>query len=65
MFYVPTDSNDGPPPAVMKKLSKVILIVHFVITMSVTSYIIIKLMYAYLTRVRVGLYLAKNTSDVS
>ncbi|XP_028030970.1 PHD finger protein 14 isoform X2 [Bombyx mandarina] len=22
MFYVPTDSNDGPPPAVMKKLSK-------------------------------------------
>ncbi|XP_063377027.1 PHD finger protein 14 isoform X2 [Cydia fagiglandana] len=22
MFYVPTDSNDGPPPAVMRKLSK-------------------------------------------
>ncbi|XP_064071382.1 PHD finger protein 14 isoform X1 [Vanessa tameamea] len=22
MFYVPTDSNDGPPPAVIKKLSK-------------------------------------------
>ncbi|XP_072939797.1 PHD finger protein 14 isoform X9 [Epargyreus clarus] len=22
MFYVPTDSNDGPPPAVMKKISK-------------------------------------------
>ncbi|XP_028166276.1 PHD finger protein 14 isoform X2 [Ostrinia furnacalis] len=23
MFYVPTDSNDGPPPAMMKKMSKV------------------------------------------
>lgn len=22
MFYVPTDSNDGPPPAIMRKLSK-------------------------------------------
>ncbi|XP_063824574.1 LOW QUALITY PROTEIN: PHD finger protein 14 [Ostrinia nubilalis] len=22
MFYVPTDSNDGPPPAMMKKMSK-------------------------------------------